>query len=103
MSRPKPKVLLSHVDEESGRGYEITEEDAYYMVLYQGHAFNLKQWADWYIKDFPGQIGPKYPRTCYANPAHCIRLANKLNSELATRDFTVIQLRGTTARTINLK
>lgn len=103
MSRPKPTVLKHYVDEESGRGYEIIGEDAYYMVLYQGRAFNLKQWADWYSKDFPGAICPKYPRTCFANPGHCIRLANKLNSELATRDFTVIRLRGTAARIINLE
>lgn len=100
MSRPKPVVLKSHVDEETGRGYEITEADAYYMVLYKGHAFNLKQWADWHTKDFLGQIGPKYPRTCFAHAGHCIRLANKLNAELETTDFTVVRLRGNVAKTV---
>jgi len=100
MSRPKPTVLLTYVDELSGRGYEVTDEYAYYMVLYQGNAFNLKQWPNWDIREFPGTIGPKYPRTCFANPAHCIRLANKLNKENNTDKFTVIQIRNNTTRII---
>jgi len=100
MSRPKPTILLTYHNEETGSAYEITDEYAYYMVLYKGNAFNLKTYADFYTKDFPENIGPKYGRTCFANPAHCIRLARKLNNENNTTDFTVMQIRNANARII---
>jgi hypothetical protein len=100
MSRPKPTILLTRHNEETGSAYEITEEYAYYIVLYKGNAFNLRAYADFYTKDFPGSLAPKYGRTCFANPAHCIRLANKLNKENDTKDFTVVQLRNLNTRTI---
>jgi hypothetical protein len=100
VSRTKPTILLTYVNEETGSSYEITDEYAYYMVLYRGNAFNIRHWANHDIKGFPDTIGPKYPKTCFANSAHCVRLAAKLNQENNTNEFTVVQMRGDSIRVI---
>jgi hypothetical protein len=100
MARSSPTVLLVHVNEDTYSSYDITEEYAYFIVLYKGQAFNLRHWANHYTKGFIDSKGPKYVRTCFANSAHCIRLAQKLNRENDTDEFTVVQVRGDSVRTI---
>ena len=42
MSRPKPTVLLEHVNRESYKTEQVLESEAIWAVFYKGKPFNLK-------------------------------------------------------------
>jgi len=42
MSRPKPVVILEHIDNKTYKSEQILEADAIWAVFYQGKPFNLK-------------------------------------------------------------
>ena len=87
MSRPKPTVLLEHIDKKTYRAEQVLDADAIWAVFYNNKPFNLKSLNS--ITNYPG---PKYKKVSFSNPGHAINLAKKLNSKYATDRFTVVKL-----------
>lgn len=87
MSRPKPNVLLEHVDSKTYRSEQVLEADAIWAVFYSEKPFNLK--SSNALTNYPG---PKYKKTSFSNPGHAFNLAEKLNKMFNTKDFTVVKL-----------
>jgi hypothetical protein len=93
MARPKPTILLTHVDPSNFKSEEILEADAIYAVFYQGRPFNLRTHLN-SLQDYPG---PKYKKVSFSNPGHAFNLMEKLNKLFKCHDFTVVELKqGTT-------
>lgn len=88
MARPKPTILLTHVDQKTFRSEEILEASAIYAVFYKGDPFNLRTFLN-SLKDYPG---PKYKKVSFSNPGHAFNLMEKLNKLFKTTDFTVVEL-----------
>jgi len=87
MSRPKPTVILEHVDKATYKCEQVLKADAIWAVFYQGQPFNLK--TSNAITNYPG---PKYKKVSFSNPGHAHNLAKKLNETFKTTDFEVFQL-----------
>jgi dTDP-4-dehydrorhamnose reductase len=89
MSRPKPEILLEHIDRKNYRAEQVLHADAIWAVLYQGKPFNLKS-----LNALTNHPGPKYKKTSFSNPGHAHNLAKKLNELFNTDQFQVYQLTG---------
>lgn len=87
MSRPKPKVLLEHVNKKTYKSEQVLEADAIWAVFYKGQPFNLKSSNS--LTSYPG---PKYKKVSFSNPGHAINLAKKLNQMFNCEDFQVVEL-----------
>ena len=94
MSRPKPRVLLEHVDNNM-RAYQVCEADAIYAVCYKGAPIKVKTYANIELP-YPG---PKYAKTAFPTSGHAFNLANRLNKKFTTSDFSVVMM--TVGRTIS--
>jgi len=87
MSRPKPTVLLEHIDKKTYKSDQILKADAIWAVFYQDEPFNLKTQNS--LTSFPG---PKYKKVSFSNPGHAHNLAKKLNELFNSDEFTVVKL-----------
>jgi hypothetical protein len=87
MSRPKPTVILEHINKQSYKAEQILEADAIWAVFYKGHPFNLKSLN--VVTNYPG---PKYKKVSFSNPGHAHNLAKKLNELFKCEDFEVYRL-----------
>ena len=87
MSRPKPKVVLEHVDKKTYKSEQVLHADAIWAVFYKDTPFNLK--SSNVLTNYPG---PKYKKTSFSNPGHAHNLAKKLNEMFNCKDFTVYKL-----------
>ena len=87
MSRPKPKILLEHIDQKTYRSEQILDAEAIWAVFYKNKPFNLKSLNA--ITNYPG---PKYKKVSFSNPGHAINLSKKLNDLFNCEDFTVVML-----------
>lgn len=87
MSRPKPKIILEHIDKKTYKSEQVLGADAIWAVFYQGQPFNLK--SSNVLTNYPG---PKYKKTSFSNPGHAHNLAKKLNEMFNCTDFTVYKL-----------
>jgi hypothetical protein len=87
MSRPKPKILLEHIDKKTYKSDQILAAEAIWAVFYQGKPFNLKTQNS--LSSFPG---PKYKKVSFSNPGHAHNLAKKLNDLFNTTEFNVVKL-----------
>lgn len=87
MSRPKPKVLLEHIDKKTYRAEQVLDAEAIWAVFYNGKPFNLKSLNS--ITNYPG---PKYKKVSFSNPGHAHNLAKKLNDMFNTDAFAVYRL-----------
>jgi len=87
MSRPKPKILLEHVNKKNYKSEQILEAEAIWAVFYKGSPFNLKSASN--ITDYPG---PKYKKVSFSNPGHAHNLAKKLNQMFNSSEFEVVKL-----------
>ena len=87
MSRPKPNVLLEHVDKKTYKSEQILEAEAIWAVFFKDAPFNLKS-ANM-LTNYPG---PKYKKVSFSNPGHAINLAKKLNDLFNCDDFSVVKL-----------
>jgi hypothetical protein len=87
MSRPKPKILIEHVNKETFKIEQILESDAIWAVFYRDQPFNLKSGS--VVTSYPG---PKYKKVSFSNPGHAKNLAKKLNKMFKTTDFSVVKL-----------
>ena len=88
MSRPKPTVLIEHVNKANYKSEQILESDGIWAVLYDQQPINLKSGN--ILVNYPG---PKYKKTSFSNPGHAINLAKKLNTLFKTDKFTVTLLK----------
>jgi len=87
MSRPKPTVILEHINNKTYRCEQVLAAEAIWAVFYQGKPFNLK--SSNALTNYPG---PKYKKTSFSNPGHAFNLAEKLNSMFNSDEFTVYKL-----------
>ena len=87
MSRPKPQVILEHVNKKNFKIDQILEAEAIWAVFYKGKPFNLKTANA--LTSYPG---PKYKKVSFSNKGHALNLCKKLNSTFNTEDFQVIKL-----------
>jgi len=87
MSRPKPNVLLEHVNKKNYRCEQVLDADAIWAVFYKEKPFNLK--SSNALTNYPG---PKYKKTSFSNPGHAHNLAQKLNELFSCDDFKVYKL-----------
>jgi len=87
MSRPKPTVILEHINNKTYRCEQVLAAEAIWAVFYQGKPFNLK--SSNALTNYPG---PKYKKTSFSNPGHAFNLAEKLNAMFNSDEFTVYKL-----------
>jgi len=87
MSRPKPKVLLEHLNKKNYKSEQVLEAEAIWAVFYKGRPFNLKSSNS--LTSYPG---PKYKKVSFSNPGHAHNLAKKLNQMFNCKDFEVVEL-----------
>lgn len=87
MSRPKPDVLLEHIDKKTYKAEQVLKAEAIWAVFYQNAPFNLKS-AN-VLTNYPG---PKYKKTSFSNPGHAHNLAQKLNETFHCKDFKVVKM-----------
>ena len=87
MSRPKPKILLEHVNKSNYKSDQVLDADGIFAVFYNGSPINLKT-QNILIAD----PGPKYKKVSFSNKGHAINLAKKLNSLFKTDKFSVVLL-----------
>ena len=87
MSRPKPNVLLEHIDKKTYKSEQVLQAEAIWAVFYNDMPFNLKS-ANM-LTNYPG---PKYKKVSFSNPGHAINLAKKLNDMFNCNDFSVVRL-----------
>lgn len=87
MSRPKPRILLEHIDKKTYKIEQVLEADAIWAVFYKGDPFNLKS-----SNSLTNHPGPKYKKVSFSNPGHAFNLAKKLNQIFNCTDFQVMKL-----------
>jgi len=87
MPRPKPKVLLEHINKKTYKSEQILEAEAIWAVFYKNEPFNLKS-----ANNLTGHPGPKYKKVSFSNQGHAINLAKKLNQMFNCDDFCVVKL-----------
>lgn len=87
MSRPKPEILLSWVDQKSYKAEQVLKADAIYAVFYDGKPINLRTLHS--LIDYPG---PKYKKSSFSNGGHAFNLAEKLNKLFKTDKFEVMKM-----------
>jgi hypothetical protein len=88
MSRPKPTVLLEHVNKSNYKSEQILASDGIWAVYYDAQPINLK--TQNMLVSYPG---PKYKKVSFSNSGHAINLAKKLNVLFKTDKFSVVLLR----------
>lgn len=88
MSRPKPKVILEHVNKTSYKSDQILNSEGIWAVYYEGQPINFK--TQNILISYPG---PKYKKVAFANPAGAINLCKKLNTLFKTNKFSVVLLK----------
>jgi hypothetical protein len=87
MSRPKPTVILEHINKQNYKAEQVLEAEAIWAVFYKGQPFNLKSLN--VVTNYPG---PKYKKVSFSNPGHAHNLAKKLNELFKCEDFEVYRL-----------
>lgn len=87
MSRPKPNILLEHIDKKTYKTEQVLQAEAIWAVFYKNEPFNLKS-ANM-LTNYPG---PKYKKVSFSNPGHAINLAKKLNEMFNCNEFQVVML-----------
>ena len=87
VSRPKPTVLIEHVDNTTYKADQVLASDGIWAVYYKNRPINLK--TQNMLVQHPG---PKYKKVSFSNQGHAINLAKKLNIQFKTTDFSVVLL-----------
>lgn len=88
MSRPKPTVIVEHVNRSSYKSDQVLSSEGIWAVFIDGKPINLKTHN--ILVSYPG---PKYKKVSFSNPGHAINLAKKLNILFKTDKFTVVLLK----------
>ena len=88
MSRPKPNVLVEHVNKTTYKSEQVLSSEGIWAVYYENKPINLKSGNS--LISYPG---PKYKKTSFSNPGHAINLAKNLNVLFKTDQFSVVLLK----------
>ena len=88
MSRPKPTVIIEHVNKKTFKSDQILSSEGIWAVYYDKMPINLKTHN--ILVHYPG---PKYKKVSFSNPGHAINLAKKLNDLFKTDKFSVVLLK----------
>ena len=88
MSRPKPTILLEHVNKSSYKSDQVLSSEGIWAIYYNGQPINLKT-QNILVAD----PGPKYKKVSFSNPGHAINLAKKLNTLFKSDKFSVVLLK----------
>lgn len=88
MSRPKPQILLEHINKSTYKSDQILASEGIWAVFYDNAPINLKTCN--ILVSYPG---PKYKKVSFSNQGHAINLAKKLNTLFKTDKFTVVLLK----------
>lgn len=88
MSRPKPTILLEHVNKSNYKSEQVLASDGIWAVYFDAAPINLK--TQNMLVSYPG---PKYKKVSFSNSGHAINLAKKLNVMFKTDKFSVVLLR----------
>jgi hypothetical protein len=88
MSRPKPKILLEHVNKVNYKTEQVLFSEGIWAIFYQNNPINLKSGN--MLISYPG---PKYKKSSFSNRGHAINLCKKLNNLFKTDQFTVVLLK----------
>ena len=88
MSRPKPTILLEHVNKSNYKSEQVLASEGLWAVYYDAQPINLK--TQNMLVSYPG---PKYKKVSFSNSGHAINLAKKLNVMFKTDKFSVVLLR----------
>ena len=88
MSRPKPTILVEHVNKVSYKSEQVLSSEGIWAVFFDGQPINLKSGN--MLVSYPG---PKYKKTSFSNPGHAINLAKKLNTLFKSELFTMVLLK----------
>lgn len=89
MARPRPTVILKHVDHNL-KGIEIVEAFYTWSIFYKGKPIQIKTQGNVEF-EYPG---PKYSRVNFQNLAHALRLRDKMNTLFKTDEFSVVRMDG---------
>lgn len=87
MSRPKPTIVIQHVDKKNFRAEQVLESEAIWAVYYKEKPFNLRSESL-----ITNSSVTKYKKTCFNNPGNAKALAEKLNNLFRCEDFSVYKL-----------
>lgn len=87
MSRPKPKIILSHTNPSTYKAEQILGALAVYAVFYQGKPINIRSINS--LIDYPG---PKYKKSSFSNKGAAFNLKKRLNKLFKTDEFEVFKL-----------
>ena len=82
MSRPLPRILLTHRDDANDA--RVVSGAGVYGVFFDGLPFNYIE------QDARGK--DKYVRTTFVNSGNALRLAKKLNKRMNTQMFEVYRM-----------
>ena len=88
MSRPRPVVIIEHVNKTNYKSDQVLRSVGIWAVFYNNEPINLKTTN--ILISYPG---PKYKKISFSNPGHAINLCKKLNTLFKTDKFTVILLK----------
>ena len=66
MSRPKPNVLIEHIDKHTYKSEQVLASEGVWAVFYEDTPINLK--SSHMLTQYPG---PKYKKVSFSNPGHC--------------------------------
>jgi hypothetical protein len=88
VSRPKPTVLLEHVNKTNYKSDQILDSEGIWAVFFDNQPINLK--TQNILVAYPG---PKYKKVSFSNPGHAINLAKKLNALFKSEKFSVVLLK----------
>lgn len=87
MARPKPTIILENVNPKNYKAEQVLDADAIYAVFYQGKPINLRTLS--HLVSYPG---PKYKKVSFSNSGHAFNLAERLNKQFKTTEFSVYKL-----------
>ena len=87
MSRPKPVVIVEHLNKQSYKCDQVLDSDGIWAVYFDNEPINLKTHN--ILVSYPGA---KYRKVSFSNPGHAINLAKKLNSQFKSDKFSVVLL-----------
>jgi len=87
MSRPKPTILLEHINKSTYKSEQVLSADAIYSVFFDGKPINLRV-----LHTLVSYPGPKYKKVSFSNPGHAFNLAERLNKIFSTDNFQVVKL-----------
>ncbi len=88
MSRPKPTIILEHVNKNNYKSDQVLVSEGIWAVFYNDTPINLKT-----LNILVSYPGPKYKKVSFSNKGHAINLCKKLNTLFKTDKFSVVLLK----------